>query len=232
MCGRYSQTHQQNQLKQRFHATLAEVVEVMPRYNIAPSQQAPVIVTDGAADGGRKLKLMRWGLVPSWAKDTKIGNQTINARAETVAEKPSYRSAFRKRRCLVLADGYYEWVEIASRSYRVPLRYILQDKQPFAFAGIWESWKKPDGSDLETYSIITTSPNELAAKVHDRMPVILDEKDYAQWMDPSNENVDGLKKLLTPYPAKEMDAYEVSRLVNSPKNDVADCLKPVEPHQI
>ncbi len=197
---------------------------MVPRYNIAPSQSSSVIV----ADGLRRLKIMRWGLIPAWAKDPKIGNQTINARAETVAEKPSYRSAFRKRRCLVLADGYYEWVEIVGRSYRVPLRYVLQNNEPFAFAGLWESWKKPDGSNLESYSIITTTPNKLAAKVHDRMPVILNEKDFDEWLDPSNEDTDKLKKLLVPYSDDSMDVYEVSRDVNSPKNDNPDCIKPIE----
>lgn len=177
----------------------------------------------------RELALFHWGLIPSWAKDKKIAYSTINARADSVADKPAFRSAFKCRRCLVLADGYYEW--IAEGKKKLPLHYHLASGQPFAFAGLWETWHGPpphDGPPLQSCTIITTSANDLAAKVHDRMPVILHEQDYDLWLDPAVNDKERLKSLLVPYPAEEMAAEHVSTRVNSVKNEGPECLAPEE----
>jgi putative SOS response-associated peptidase YedK len=169
--------------------------------------------------------MLRWGLIPSWAKDPKIGNQCINAKAETVAEKPSFRSAFKKRRCLVIATGFYEW-QVQGRA-KQPIWIGLRSKRPFAFAGLWEQWKPPEGEPLETCTIITTEPNDLMAPIHNRMPVILSPASYDQWLDLSFQQIEPLKALLRPYPSEELTAYPVSTLVNNPRHDASQCLEPV-----
>ncbi len=179
------------------------------------------IISDGKKRRGGTL---RWGLVPHWAKEAKIGYKMINARAEGIEEKPSFREPFRKKRCLIIADGFYEWKKVDDR--KQPYRFVMKDRKPFAFAGLWETWKKGD-APLHTCTIITTTPNAVTEDVHDRMPVILKRRDYDRWLDPSNQGVDELKSLLVPYPAQEMELYAVSELVNSPKNDVADVLSPL-----
>ncbi len=196
------------------------------RYNIAPSQSAPVVVRDADQN---TLKLMRWGFVPFWAKDPAIGHKMINARAETVAEKPSFRRSFAHRRCLVLADSFYEWKSAGKNSKgRIPLRIGLQSGEPFAFAGLWDLWKDPAGDLLESFTIITTTANRLLKPVHDRMPVILRKQDETSWLDPAVGDIKKLKSILKPFDEKQMECYEVSTLVNSPKNDVPECIQPLK----
>lgn len=219
MCGRFSLIESVHELQQQFEFDISAKLE--PRFNIAPSQEVFSIISDGKK---RRGGMLRWGLVPHWAKEAKIGYKMINARAEGINEKPSFREPFRKKRCLIIADGFYEWKKVDDR--KQPYRFIMKNGKPFAFAGLWETWKKGD-APLHTCTIITTTPNAVTEDVHDRMPVILKRTDYARWLDPSNQAVDELKSLLVPYPAEEMELYAVSELVNSPKNDVADVLSPL-----
>jgi len=192
-----------------------------PRYNIAPAQEVWVLVDDGT----RRIETFRWGLVPSWAKDPKIGNKLINARAETLFEKPSFRAAVKQRRCLVLADGFYEWRK--SDKGKIPLYIRLRSKRPFGFAGLWESWTSPDGEALKTCAIITTQANELMKPIHERMPVIVPQEQRDLWLNSKIQNETELASVLQPYPSEEMETYEVSRLVNSPANDQPECVQPM-----
>ena len=222
MCGRFSQTASPEVIAQQF--ALTDPPLFTPRYNIAPSQ--PVLAIRIEPDTTtRNLVMLRWGLIPSWAKDPKIGNQCINAKAETVAEKPSFRSAFKKRRCLVVATGFYEWQ--VRGPVKQPMWIGLRSKRPFAFAGLWEHWKPTEGESLETCTIITTEPNELMQPIHSRMPVILAPSSYDQWLDPTFQQAEPLKALLRPYPSEELMAYPVSTLVNNPRHDAPQCLEPV-----
>ena len=222
MCGRFTQTASPEAIAKQFHLDGPPLFK--PRYNIAPSQHVAAIrITPDAAK--RECVLLRWGLIPSWAKDPKIGNQCINAKAETVAEKPSFRSAFKKRRCLVIADGFYEW-QLRGKQ-KQPMWIGLKSKGPFTFAGLWEHWKPTEGVPLETCTIITTEPNELMQAIHNRMPVILSPASYGQWLDPTVRQVESLKALLRPYSSEELMAYPVSTLVNNPRHDAAQCLEPV-----
>ncbi len=222
MCGRYSQTCDANVLAQRFGANASQV-GLAPQYNIAPTNRAPVLIEES----GRQLKFMQWGLVPSWAKDTVIGSRMINARAETVAEKPSFRKLLERRRCLVLADSFYEWRKVDDTKTKIPMRFVLKSREPFAFAGLWDTWKKPDGNELQSFTIITTEANDLIRPVHDRMPVILKQEDEEKWLDPDITDSSKLTALLGPLQSDVMAAYQVSALINSPKNDVAKCIEPV-----
>jgi putative SOS response-associated peptidase YedK len=200
-----------------------------PRYNIAPQTENPVIVKGKlSGEGARQhMEVMQWGLVPHWAKDPKIGYKMINARAESVHEKPSFRDPFKKQRCLVPANGFYEWpVDPKNPKRKTPLYIHLKSDDLFAFAGIWSLWG--EGETLKrTYSLITTEPNPMLAKYHDRMPVILSRDEEEIWLNPDTKAAD-LQKLLDPYPAKEMEAYEVSTLVNKPVNDSPENIKPVK----
>lgn len=221
MCGRFTQTQSAEAIAKVFQLT--EVPSLTPRYNIAPTQSiATVLQTPEQKD--RQFRMLHWGLIPSWAKDLKLGAKLINARAETVAEKPAFRSAFRQRRCLVLADGFYEWQQQENKKQKQPFYFRLSQSQPFAFAGLWEHWE--DGSDevIESCTILTTEPNELMKPVHNRMPVILDPKDYELWLDPDVKKSELLQPLLRPYPIEEMTAYPVSTAVNKPSNDTAECI--------
>jgi putative SOS response-associated peptidase YedK len=201
-----------------------------PRYNIAPSQPVAVVPNDGK----NTLDFYVWGLVPFWAKDPQIGNRMINARAETLAEKPSFKTAFRRRRCLVLADGFYEWqrkpIASSSRSTgaKTPMYIKMTSGEPFAFAGLWETWNAPDGSRLITCNIITTEPNELVSQIHNRMPVILPTDAYQTWLDPHERAPSELSSLLKPYPADQMVSYPVSKQVNNPANDLPTCIQEVQ----
>ncbi len=217
MCGRYTLTRKPENLIFRFDLK-TEGAELRPRYNIAPGQNAPVI----ADDGGRSLRMMQWGLVPSWAKDPSSGNKMINARAETLAEKPSFKGLIGKRRCLVLADGFYEWRKEGKG--KIPMRCTLRGGEPFSFAGLWDSWKKPDGGELFSFTIITTQANNLLRPIHERMPVILNKEGEEKWLDPDFKEV---HKFLVPYPAEMMEFYDVSKLVNSPRNDLPQCISPL-----
>jgi len=166
--------------------------------------------------------MLRWGLVPSWAKDPSIGVRMINARAETIAEKPSFRSAFKHRRCLIPTDGYYEWAKAGKK--KQPYFIRMKDRQPFAMAGLWESWKSPEGETIETFTIITCEANSMMKPFHHRMPVILDEELWGEWLDPENNDVDRLKGYLVPYDSSKMEAFPVSPLVNNPRNDSPQCV--------
>jgi len=168
-------------------------------------------------DGSNRLDFFVWGLIPSWAKDPSVGNRMINARAETLQEKPSFRNAFRRRRCLVLADGFYEWRQ--DGAHKTPMYIRLASGRPFAFAGLWESWNAPDASNVLSCTIITTQPNDLMASIHNRMPVILPEAAYPLWLEAGEQDVHRFAELLKPFPSEEMQAYPVSTLVNSPKTD-------------
>lgn len=222
MCGRFTLTVDPANLQEAF-AGFTFLPKFAPRFNIAPSQPILAIPNDGklAAD------FFVWGLIPSWAKDPSIGARLINARAETLAEKPSFRGCFKYKRCLILADGFYEWKTIPGSKTKIPHYIFLKSRAPFAFAGLWDEWHSPDGGFLRSAAIITTAPNELMAPIHNRMPVILRPADYAQWLDASPRAPADLLPLLQPFPADEMSAYPVSTLVNSPSNDRAELVVPV-----
>jgi putative SOS response-associated peptidase YedK len=223
MCGRFTLATPADDLQQAFPG-FAFPDEMPLRYNIAPSLEVALVPNNGE----NRVQHFRWGLVPPWAKDPKIGNRMINARSETLAEKPSFRTAFRKRRCLILADGFYEWRKHPGVSAKTPVYIRLQSGKSFAFAGLWESWKQPDDPPLLSCTIITTEPNALVEKIHSRMPVILPPGAYDQWLDPAEQQPDRLADLLKPYPDSEMTAYPVSTLVNNPRADTLACIKPVE----
>ena len=221
MCGRYSQRQSAEIIAQAFQVD--NVPPLKPRYNIAPTQSVPTILQLSTSTN-RQLKMLHWGLIPSWAKDSKMGSKLINARAETVAEKPSFRSAFRQRRCLVLADGFYEWQQQEDKQ-KQPFYFRMSDEHPFAFAGLWEHWEDKDtGKTIESCTLLTTDPNELMQSVHNRMPVILEPKNYDIWLDPEVKNPELLQPFLHPYPAEEMTSFPVSKAVNKPSNDTAECI--------
>ena len=226
MCGRYSLTTPAEAMRRLF-GFAGPLPNLPARYNIAPTQHVPIVRLDREAM--RELKSVRWGLIPFWAKDAAIGNRLINARAEGLAEKPSFRAAFRARRCLVPADGFYEWQATprGKRPYRIGLRGGAPEALPlFAFAGLWEHWAKaPDGIAVESCTIVTTEANELLRPIHERMPVILAAEDYAAWLDPAAP-AEAALALLKPYPAAAMLAYRVSTRVNSVRFDDALCILP------
>ena len=212
MCGRYSLAIDYDALEGRFTLRGALQLPLAPRYNIAPTQEVLTVVNKGA---GNEAKMMRWGLIPLWANEPSVGNRMINAKAESVAEKPSFRQAFRKRRCLVIADGFYEWQKVPGG--KTPIRMIVGGGEPFGFAGLWETWQSQEKEFVHSCTIITTTPNELTATIHNRMPVILPMEAEALWLSQDTDSA-VLKSLLVPY-AGSMEAYEVSTLVNSPRND-------------
>lgn len=213
MCGRYAFFSPAEAVKRTFALDL--LPELAPRYNIAPTQSVAALRV--VEEGRRSLAMLHWGLVPHWAKERAIGNRMINARSETLAEKPAYRDAFRRRRCLVLADGWYEWQ--AAPGGKQPWFVRLRDPRPIAFAGLWEKWKDPAGELLESCTIVTCDASESIRKVHDRMPVVLPEESWDRWMDPAYSDTDALSRILGPYEAKALRAWQVSRLVNAPKNE-------------
>ena len=229
MCGRFTQTKEQGIVERQFLIDLLKPVS--PRYNIAPSQHVLAVRLQPEA-GKREGSLLRWGLIPSWAKDATIGHRLINARAETVAVKPAFRSAFRHRRCLIPADGFYEWQKTPERGFdrrKQPYQLRFKDERLFAFAGLWEQWTKHNGQLVETCTIVTTTPNALTRQVHDRMPVILDEKDYEAWLDPAVKNTESLQALLRPYAfAKDMIGMPIATWVNSPRIDDARCIEHIK----
>lgn len=220
MCGRFYYNGERMVLKNSFPEL--ELPELLaPRYNIAPGQ--PVAVIPNCKE--LRLDHFQWGLVPSWAKDVQIGNRLINARGETVAEKPSFRAALRRRRCLVPADGFYEWYQQPGERTKTPLAFRLQPPALMAFAGLWEVWQAPDGGELFSMTIITCAANSFMAPYHERMPVILPAEHYAEWLDPCERDAKELLPLLQPYPASKMAAFPVSTRVNNVKNDDASCLQ-------
>jgi len=219
MCGRYTLTVEQEALQVALG--VEGLVHPRPRYNIAPTQDLPAIVA--GAEGRPAGKTLRWGLVPSWARDPSIGNRMINARSETAAEKPSFRGPFRRSRCLLPADGFYEWRKEEGR--KVPFWIHMEDHGPFTLAGLWDRWRGPEGEELETFTILTTEPNELLRPIHDRMPVIVAPEDREAWLG-AGTPVDVLQSLLGPHPAEPMAVQEVSTHVNSPHNDDPSCIEP------
>ncbi|HAJ63965.1 MAG TPA: hypothetical protein DCP31_35930 [Cyanobacteria bacterium UBA8543] len=222
MCGRYSQSQSAEIIAQAFQVD--NVPTLKPRYNIAPTQSVPTVLQTSASTN-RQFKMLHWGLIPSWAKDQKMGARLINARAETVAEKPAFRSAFKQRRCLVLADGFYEWQQQEDKKQKQPFYIRLSGDRPFAFAGLWEHWEDATGEEIESCSLLTTEPNELMSTIHNRMPVILEPKDYDLWLDPEVKKPELLQPLLRPYVSEEMTAYPVSKTVNKPSNDSTECIE-------
>jgi putative SOS response-associated peptidase YedK len=224
MCGRYSQSKSAEIIAEAFQVD--DVPPLEPRYNIAPTQLVPTIL-QALASTNRQFKVLHWGLIPSWAKDPKMGARLINARAETVAEKPAFRSAFKQRRCLVLADGFYEWQQQESKKQKQPFYFRLNDERPFAFAGLWEHWENTNGEEIESCTLLTTEPNELMRPIHNRMPVILDPNNYELWLDPDVKKPELLQPLLRSYPTEEMTAYPVSKVVNKPSNDRVECIESI-----
>jgi putative SOS response-associated peptidase YedK len=226
MCGRFARRSTQKVLSDWFGVELEEMPWFGPTYNAAPQSTQPVVRLNRDS-GNREIAMQRWGLVPYWAKDVKFGYTTFNARAEEVATKPAFREALKTRRCLVPADAFYEWKQLDAKTKR-PFAIGLQSGEPYAFAGLWERWKPKEGELLETFTIITTDPNELTETLHDRMPVILERRDYDRWLepcDPARPPID----LLRPYPAEKMQAWPVSERVGNVKNDDPDLLAKEEP---
>jgi putative SOS response-associated peptidase YedK len=222
MCGRFTLTDPDADLAVQFN--LPEIPGMQPRYNIAPTQ--PVAAVRLAAESAaREMVLLHWGLIPFWAKDPGIGNRMINARSETAAEKPAFRAAFKRRRCLVVADGFYEWQK--QNGWKQPFYIRMKDERPFAFAGLWEHWEGEGGNVVESCTLLTTKPNDLIRPLHNRMPVILHPRDYGLWLDVEIQDKEQLQPLLGPFPGDDMDAYPVSRFVNKPQNDDPRCIDPL-----
>jgi putative SOS response-associated peptidase YedK len=219
MCGRFTLTVDLAAIAGKFGIDpTTQAIHSAPRYNVAPTQPVAAVLRNGETH----LDVLRWGLIPSWAKDESIGARMINARAETLTEKPSFKGLLRSKRCMILADGFFEWKQ--EHEGKTPMFITMADSQPFAFAGLWDSWKSPSGEPLRTCTIITTQPNDLVATIHDRMPAILLPEAYESWLDPSNKDEQSLSRWLAPYPAEAMTARPVSRLVNDPKNDRPEIL--------
>lgn len=221
MCGRFTTDIPLELLVEIFG--LAEAPVTTPRYNIAPTQQIPVIRQ--YADGQNHLDHLRWGLIPSWAQDKSIGSKMINARSETLTEKPAFKQAVRYRRSVVPCSGFYEW--LTEGKVKLPWYIRLKDGSPMVFAGLWETWKSPEG-EVESFTILTTAANRLIEPLHDRMPVILHPNEYRTWLDRNTTNPAGLMRLFQPYPADLMDMWRVSPMVNSVKNESADLIMPVK----
>jgi putative SOS response-associated peptidase YedK len=227
MCGRFAfaATQDENQLA---FSGFTFPYDMSKRYNIAPGQ--PIIAL--ANNGQSHAVAFKWGLIPSWSKDPQIGNRLINARAETLAEKPSFRSCYKRRRCLIPTTGFYEWKKQPDGKTKVPTLISLKSGRPFAFAGLWEHWGSPEGDEIESCTVITTEPNALMSTIHNRMPVILPTESYDAWLDPDEKRPEDLRDLLTAYPTEDMTSHPVSSLVNSPINDSPECITPVhQPEQ-
>ncbi|HVB72732.1 MAG TPA: SOS response-associated peptidase [Ktedonobacteraceae bacterium] len=216
MCGRFALTVDIEKIAKTFG--VAPTIEITRRYNIAPTQNVVSIVRNGTTH----LTELRWGLIPSWAKDESIGARMINARAETLVEKPSFKGLLRSKRCLIITDGFYEWRQ--ENGHKTPMYISMKDSEPFAFAGLWDNWKSPDGQQLRTCTIITTGPNEVIAPIHNRMPAILLPEARDAWLDTTIKDESLLTHLLAPYPSEAMTARAVSRLVNDPKHDGPELL--------
>ena len=220
MCGRFTQISSSSDIAKAFN--LAHVPRLEPRYNIAPTQQVAVILRSDP-ESEREFRWLRWGLIPHWAKEKSIGNKLINARGETVAQKPSFRSALRHSRCLIIASGFYEWQQQENRKQPFYIQQI--DRLPFALAGLWSSWQSPDGKTISTCTIITTKANEIMIPIHKRMPVILESNNYDLWLDPTVQQPELLQPLFIPSESNKLEAYPVTTLVNNPRHDSPECLK-------
>ena len=224
MCGRY-RLSRRKQLVEEYFDTASDEPDWAPRYNIAPTQPIPVI-RQNPKEPVRELSLMKWGLIPSWAPNPSVAASMINARSETAATKPAFRESLKSRRCLIPADGFYEWKRDGKT--KQPFCFEVNQGQLFAFAGLWDRWKDPNGNWIKTCSILTTTPNAATAAVHDRMPVILDHDGYDLWLDPGMTKVEAMSDLLKPYDARLMRCYPASTRINPVANDDAECCRPVE----
>lgn len=224
MCGRFTLTASVDIIMDRFEIQAFIDQEMYsPSFNIAPSQTVLAVINDGTAN---RMGFLRWGLIPPWAKDMSIGSKMINARAETLQEKPSFRSPFMKKRCIVIADSFYEWKRHEDKT-KTPMRIKLKSDELFAMAGLWETWKSPDGKAVHSCSVITTEPNDLMMEIHDRMPVILQPNDEKTWLNPSITDTRFLQQFLKPLDENLMEAYEVSSQVNSPKNNSIELIQKI-----
>ncbi|MBP2239592.1 putative SOS response-associated peptidase YedK [Cytobacillus eiseniae] len=224
MCGRFTLTATFSEIIDRFNIQAAIEEQLYePSYNVAPSQSVLAVINDGKKN---RLGYLRWGLIPPWAKDTKMGHKMINARAETIFEKPSFRQAFQKKRCIIIADSFYEWKRHGDQT-KTPMRIKLANNRLFAMAGLWETWKSKDGQPIHTCTVITTNPNDLVKNIHDRMPVILNPEDEKIWLNPMINDTETLLNLLKPFPEDLMASHEVSSLVNSPKNNSIELIRDI-----
>jgi putative SOS response-associated peptidase YedK len=224
MCGRFTLTATVEELINRFDIdTFLEQENYSPSYNVAPSQSVVAIINNGS---NNKMGFLRWGLIPPWAKNMSIGHKMINARSETLLNKPSFRTPYKKKRCLIVADSFYEWKRLDEKN-KSPMRIKLKDNSLFAMAGLWEKWVSEDGKPIFSCSVITTEPNKLVGNIHDRMPVILTPENEKIWLDSNIEDIRQLNKLLVPLDETLMEAYEVSHLVNSPKNNSIELIKEI-----
>ncbi|HJP18319.1 MAG TPA: SOS response-associated peptidase [Nitrospinota bacterium] len=219
MCGRFSLNCNTSDIVKEFNVDKA-LAELKPSYNIAPSQMVAAIINDGS----NCLVQFKWGLIPSWAKDRAIGNKMINARGETLSEKPSFKNALKKNRCLIIADGFYEWKKEGKQ--KIPFYIRLKTKKPFGFAGLFDKWISPDGKEIKSCAIVTTQSNKLLKPVHHRMPVIIPKDKEGLWLDPAIEDIKETLPILNSYSSDEMEYYEVSKTVNSPANNSPECIKP------
>ncbi|MCD4657801.1 MAG: SOS response-associated peptidase [Planctomycetes bacterium] len=226
MCGRFALINKLVQLKEEF-AVEDPTFELMPNYNVAPSQIIIAVVRD---EGKNKFAKFRWGLIPFWAKDKNIGYKLINARSETIAEKNSFKHAFKKRRCLIVASGFFEWKKVGK--HKIPMYITMKSRKPLSFAGLWENWRSPEGEEIKSCTILTTNTNNLMEPIHNRMPAIMPVENREQWLDNSHFDDAKLSQSLVPYPDDEMEAWEVSKLVNSPMNNSEKNVKPVKPSNL
>jgi putative SOS response-associated peptidase YedK len=222
MCGRFTLFTDIEEIKERFDIQGSFDGEYQFSYNIAPSQSVLSVINDGTRN---RLGYLRWGLIPFWAKDEKVGYKMINARAETIAEKSSFKNAYKKKRCLIIADSFYEWKKTPER--KIPMRIKLKNHAPFGMAGLWESWKSPEGISIYSCSVITTVPNELMTSIHDRMPVILKPEDEKDWLNPSVNDPAYLQQYLNSFDSEQMEAFEVSTDVNSTKNNSPNLIQQI-----
>ncbi|MGG4453808.1 SOS response-associated peptidase [Brevibacillus porteri] len=221
MCGRFTLVTNLELWNARFQIEVIPF-DIQPRYNIAPGQFIPAIISD---QGKRRIGQLKWGLVPSWAQDEKSGYKMINARSETLTEKPAFRRLFERKRCIIPADGFYEWMKLGKA--KQPMRIMMKSGEPFAFAGLFDTWSSPIEDKLHTCTIVTTKPNDVVADIHDRMPVILRQEDEGIWLDREKFDSDLLQSLLVPYESDMMRAYPVSTMVGSPKNDLPECIQEI-----
>jgi putative SOS response-associated peptidase YedK len=227
MCGRFDASRSVDEIS-RWFKTLGPLPNIQPRWNAAPTQSLPIVLRDHES-GERRLDALRWGLIPFWAKDLSIGYKTINARCETVRTMPAFRDAFKSRRCIVPALGYYEWKKLGPKE-KQPYRFCLAAGDLMGFAGLWERWtEKASGETIRSFTIITGAPNPLGADVHDRMPVILDPGDYGRWIGEEPASADELQALLRPYPHDQMRIYPVGAAIGSVKNDGPELIEPIGP---
>ena len=221
MCGRFVLYRNLEEIKEAFNV---QEVRWEPKasYNIAPTQEVAVVVK---RDGGNRLEKMTWGLIPFWAKDPKIGSRMINARSETLNEKPSFKRPFKSQRCLVIADGFYEWVK--TDQGKVPMLIRLTSQRPLGLAGLYDAWKSPQGKAITSCTIVTTNANDFMQPIHNRMPLIVPRAQESEWLDPATPHIDEWLLALPAYPSDEMEAYEVSRRVNAPQNNSVECIQPI-----